>query len=159
MPILKKTANVCPHCSKEFYKYQRYCSRSCASQANWILHRDTMVTACRTTVAIASQASYPITRGSNGFGKSARGNGGNHPSAQCYKVYSPDGHVYEMKNLREWCRNNEELFRPDLRPTSKSILYKRVDFGLRGVACGLIGSWNGWTAELLKDQNGSKNLP
>jgi hypothetical protein len=90
------------------------------------------------------EAAVARTRGSGGFGK-MQGGQEDHQFAKRWILETPDGEIVEIANLREWCRENVNLFataRPGRLPA-----WDRAAAGIRAAAPGnRYGrtQWRGW---------------
>jgi len=105
------------------------------------------------------RANAKARKGMPGTGGCASGEGNAH--AHHWIIRSPRGEIYKFTNLAEWARNNEHLFLPDERPSSKKPLCKRIVTGIgmlfevNGRCC----SYRGWTAvSRLELVNGGGDL-
>jgi hypothetical protein len=87
------------------------------------------------------QKSNQVTRGTNGFGRQARGRA-DHGRALVWTVESPDGETWTVANLTEWCRQNEDIF--PAWPGAKMPTWKRAADGL-ALAFRRGYSWHGWS--------------
>jgi len=92
--------------------------------------------------AAAAEKAHERLRGSHGFGCMARGRS-DHPSARGWILQSPEGTLYSLDNLREWCRLNEALF-PEDAPLSTRPLHERAYSGLISNKNKGRPYWKGW---------------
>lgn len=154
--LLDGNFKTCPRCGAKFKRPPSaktvYCSQSCHSLTNWETNREKMVAVNQATIKKAHEATVKMHRGSHGFGLTKRGRI-DHCRAKAFRIRSPLGEVYEVKNLAEWCRANEDKFRPDDFPQSKTPLSKRAQVGFSLLVCGKgkACSWRGWTAVCVFD--------
>lgn len=140
---------ICKHCYKVFFTevhFRRFCGLGCSAKFR-VAHPSEKV---KTHLQELKTYGGRGTRGKHGFGCNARDNI-NHKSAKQYRLRSPLGIVYEVKNLRSWCRKNELIFTPDDFPYSRTTLARRASISLQKVSVGDIGSWKGWTAVCVFD--------
>lgn len=87
------------------------------------------------------EKSNEITRGTNGFGRQARGRP-DHGRALTWTIQAPDGETWTVSNLTEWCRQNEVMF--PVYPGAKTPTWKRATDGIR-TAYGRKETWYGWS--------------
>lgn len=71
-------------------------------------------------------------KNSHGFGKNRRGSL-EHSNVKKWKIRSSLGKVYEFINLREWARQNENLFE-DYRPESRMPFAERIAAGIKNIS-------------------------
>jgi hypothetical protein len=85
--------------------------------------------------------SNDVTRGSNGFGRQARGRE-DHGRAMVWTIQAPDGETWTVANLLEWCRQNEDMF--PRYPGAKMPTSKRAADGLMTAYRRQL-TWYGWS--------------
>ena len=89
-------------------------------------------------------------RGSNGFGRGARGNK-NHQAAASLIIRGPTGVTFHAKNISEFCRQNEALFSPNNEGRFKTPLWKRASTAfcaqVKSKRKNEATSWRGWQSE------------
>lgn len=85
--------------------------------------------------------SNAITRGTNGFGRQARGRS-DHGRALVWTIQAPNGDTWTAANLIEWCRQNEDMFPQYLGATTPTA--KRAADGLM-LAYRRQLTWYGWS--------------
>lgn len=130
--------HTCSFCKKIFFSERNdsvYCNESCSGKGHKIFWRDKLNRGIR---ALRAQKTH-------GWGNMHRDNP-EHPTAKWWRIRSPDGVMWEARNLFSWCRANETLFTPDPAPFSKTTLARRAFFGLSSH-----GQWYGWTLVTVFD--------
>ena len=107
----------------------------------------------RETLRQMTIKSNAITRGTNGFGRQARGRE-DHGRALVWTIKSPSGETWTFPNLVEWCRKNEDVF-PKCHG-AKMPTWKRASDGLR-VAFRRGVSWYDWTVVSCEEPDNSSS--
>lgn len=95
----------------------------------------------RATLQRMWKKSNEVTRGTNGFGRQARGRA-DHGRALVWTIQAPDGETWTAANLLEWCRQNEDMF-PKY-PGAKMPTAKRAADGLMTAYRRQL-TWYGWS--------------
>ena len=95
----------------------------------------------RATLQRMWKKSNEVTRGTNGFGRQARGRT-DHGRALVWTIQAPDGETWTAANLLEWCRQNEDMF-PKY-PGAKMPTAKRAADGLMTAYRRQL-TWYGWS--------------
>ena len=97
--------------------------------------------------------------GGSGFGTGKRGRL-DHNAAKYWTIRDPYGRIYEFPNLREWVRQNLNLFN-DLRPEARMPFWLRVSSGIKNLG-GKLGkscSYQGWVLVSVGElETGGKDL-
>ena len=71
----------------------------------------------------------------------------NHAAAKAWVLRSPEGEIYECRNLSEWARRNKRLF-VDWYPSAKTSQPERIASGLRHLVSWCVPegtTYQGWS--------------
>jgi predicted nucleic acid-binding Zn ribbon protein len=143
----------CPVCGGDNKKRRGKINKHCSAKCSAIAFSKSEHAKQFASTALANQPkAVARLRGSHGFGRMKQDNP-NHASAKWYRLRSPDGRIYEIKNLRSFCHKNEQIFESDDRKFVNAVrpLWKRAADGLVSVSSGGSCSWFGWTAVCVFD--------
>ena len=148
-----KNKKICQRCGAVFIgeKKQKCCSLKCAGLLMFSENpRIASYARNKERIEKATKALRTMLTGTHGKGMTAR-DSAEHCRAKWYRIRSPLGEVFEIKNLTSWCRKNSAMFTKQIDLENKSPIEILARKGLCRVSSGVDCSWHGWTAVSVFD--------
>jgi len=143
---------------------RRYCSRQCAgaarqnyricvvcgcefaappSAATKTCGKPECVKQCRKNASHLPQVMASVEKGRKEYNATPAGQRGpEFHGAKRWVIQSPDGTIYQCRNLLHWCRENEYLFDGTARQAWDGI--SKIKYSMLGKRKRPVGQWKGW---------------